>query len=376
MVDSMRQDFELARKRSDAGTAIVIPFPTPSLTSKGVSQVIAREFPLPILRGELKVVVDGLAIDSTTLVGISEEPEVNEFNRFLSTTLFMKPNAVVKMKQEEIDRIGPRKLGDFTPLVETWKAGEPVCVEVEVELGAKKVGHFRVSCKKVLNELKGRAQVCRGGLVISDYSDRYFAKRFNAIAYIAADDNLGMLLRSAEDPSHRKWVAADILTECPNAERVIRCISKACDDLVNTIESRIDEVDLGIFSDVLPAGEGPEATEPPPEGKSTPFVISMPTNGSAVIQASSKYDGPKDAKWRIDLVYDSVNGAGRARKSFRPGSFSLLNAIINTSGGDIVSKSDNSFTAIMRDAEKFRVEIVGIRFAGWADIRVHAEREA
>lgn len=373
IVDAVREDFQLTRKPEESGTSIIIPFPPSNLTAENIAQTIAKEFPIPILKGELRVHVEGTKLDHDTLIGLSSDEKVNEANRFIKSVLDHQPDLEVSVSAEQLaGRLRKELIGDDAArqqLVQDWQAEKVVGVALRIQFGpkAEQVGTLRVFAKRVPAALKGRILVARGGLVLSSYSDVVFSRRYNAMAVVSQDDALGKLLRSAEDASHRKWVAADILHECEHAEALIQFISHSADDLVNLIENLVDEIDYEIFADVLPSGGGP----PPP--RPDPFVITMPDPNRALIRTSSDYDAKPKQRWMIELVYDSVNGPARARKSFRPGTFDLRTVKTHITKGSLIDTRENILTVQVDDAADFELEVGPCSFATWADIRMRTQ---
>jgi hypothetical protein len=71
-----------------------------------------------------------------------------------------------------------------------------------------------------------------------------------------------------------------------------------------------------------------------------------------------------------------VHGSGRARKGYRRGTYDLRDVSVELDGGRIDARGDCHVDVRVDDTDGFRMKLGPCGFAGWADLRVHAARQA
>jgi hypothetical protein len=371
-VDQVRRDFRLERLSVEAGTSIIIPFPVNSLTAESLTNSIVRDFPMPILAGMLKVEIDRTLIDSKSIVGLSESPEVNEHNKFLKDALKAQPDAKVQVDIERLKKPFDEDLFDkavLADLAREFNDNAPVCVEAQIRFGprANQFGAVKIVVQKTTRGVKGRWLVARSGLVLSKYSDR-FTSNSNAMVLVQIDE-LGTLLREVENPAHTEWVPGDIQAhKCACADELIRFVTTAHKALTRILTNLDTEDDSSIFSDLVPKGRRPSKPS-----KKSPFVFELRDNGqSLLMHPAPPYDAEPGTVWRLAVVYDSVQGSGRARKGYRPGTFDLETAPLNLRGGEVRKRGACHLDVVVSEPDRFELQMGPCGFADWADIRIAA----
>ena len=75
--------------------------------------------------------------------------------------------------------------------------------------------------------------------------------------------------------------------------------------------------------------------------------------------------------WRLLAVYDSSRGSGRARKSFRRGTFDLRQVPTKVEGGIVMESGECHVDVQLEDKDAFRLSLGPCDFAGWADLLFH-----
>lgn len=377
-VEQMRRDFQLKRNPKEPGCSLVIPFPKKNFTEDGLVKAIVREFSMPILTGRLTVEVGEVRIGADNLAEISDDARVNLHNAFLARALKAQPVIRIDVAMKRLAKPFAEDLfedGDVDRLAGAYHDGVLACVDARLQFGprAEQVGIIRIAAESVPDGCKGRNLVSRSDLVLSDYSDATFSRRNNALVRVS-EDELGSLLRGIENPAHTEWLAGDAEEHaCPCAEDLIRFIRYAHVELVRMLVNRDTDDDVTIFSDLVPKGGRREPPEPT-EHRDPPFEVMMDVKADVMtIEVADVYDAAPGTIWSFSLVYDSIQGLGRARKAFRPGTFDLSRAPISILGGEVMARDACTIDVSITSADSFRMAIGPCGFDGWADIRFRAD---
>lgn len=372
------RDFRLARRPDQPGCSVIIPFPRSNFTTEELINSIVRDFPMPILSGDLMVEVDGKPISAANVASLSDKREINSHNAFLSEALQAHADVTVAVSVERLkDGYLATDLfsaADLKNLASNYRDRSLVCVKVDIRFGSRQEQHGSVliAVRKTADGHKGRHLVARSGLVLSEYSKGGFNKASNAIVRVLPDE-LGSLLRSAENPAHSEWLPGDIdMHRCACAAELILFIRTAHAALDRMLTNLDTEDDLNIFRDLLPAG-GRKSNEP----KDSPFDIELESDGQTfVLNPAEHYDADPGTRWRLSLIYDSIFGSGRARKGYRPGTFDLQSVAVDVKGGKVIKKGACHLDITVNDPQRFRMKFGPCGFAGWADVRFHADRHS
>lgn len=374
-VEQARIDFRLTRTPDQPGCSVIIPFPKLNFDDDGLVNSVVRDFSMPILSRALEVEIDGTVIDADNIASLSDKTEVNQHNAFLSNAIHSRPDVIVSVDSDRLRWPFSEDLfdeSDLSELAQTFKDHGLVCVQADIRFGPRsdQAGSILVSAQKTDGGKRGRHIVSRSGLVLSNYSDRNFQKASNAMVLVQPDP-LGSLLRSSENPAHSEWLAGDIdLHRCACPNELIQFIKHSHNALDRILSNLDTEDDLNIFNDLLPAGP----RRPPTEPRKSPFDVALAPDGqSFLLRPSEAYDVEPDTNWRVSLIYDSVYGSGRARKGYRPGSFDLQHVPMSIEGGSLIESGECHFDVSVADPENFKMTFGPCGFAGWADIRFHAE---
>jgi hypothetical protein len=385
VAEQARTDFQLTREADQTGCSVIVPFPRASLDPEKLLDVVAAEFALPILAGDLVVEVQRQTVDADSVLELSSDDDVNEANCFLGQVLDADTQTNVSLP---VDRLGgPLVASDFDPAAlkaagKRFQDGDLVCVSIQVGFGVGDDAHGKliVAARKTSDGVKGRALVARKGLVLTGLSDRRYGRPQNACVLMKSDeqgdmDALATLLRKAETPNHDDWIAGEISEDdCVDPKALIERVKTAHKDLVQILTNLDTEEDPSIFSDLLPAGGG---RPPPPdiESEPSPFSIAMVGNDIKITVASdidgSDLELVEGSQWQVLVVLDSVQGSSRARRGFQPGSFDLAEAALKVSGGSAAVESPCSLGITVGDPDDFELHLQGCVFPLWADIRVH-----
>jgi hypothetical protein len=375
IVDQARIDFRLTRTPDQPGCSIIIPFPKENFTKHNLVNSIVRDFSMPILAGKLEVEVGGVVINAGNIAELSDEEVVNEHNAFLSEAIQSQPHATAAvapdrmMRQFSEDLLGGT---DLKQLARCYNDNGLVCVQADIQFGTRydQAGSILICVRKTERGRKGRHIVARSGLVLSDYSDRNFTRTSNAVVIVQAD-HLGSLLRSIENPAHTEWLAGDVDShKCTHPTELIQFIKSTHKALEGILANLDTEDDLNIFSDLAPAGR---RIQPGKSGK-PPFDIQIEDdNQTFSLSTPDEYDVEPGTGWRLSLIHDSVYGSGRARKGYRPGSFDLHDIPMQIEGGVVTGRGACHFDITISVPDAFRMTFGPCGFAGWADVRFHAE---
>ncbi len=373
--EEARVDFRLERAPDEPGCSIIIPFPKSNFTEKALVNSIVRDFSMPILAGKLNVEVNDVEIKASNIASLSDKPEVNEHNSFLSEAIHAKPDTSVRVSEKRLSMPFADDLfsgADLRQLAQSFNDHALVCVRADIQFGprADQSGTIIICTQKTEGGKKGRHLVARTGLVLSDYTDRNFQKASNA-SLVVLPDNLGGLLRAIENPAHSEWLPGDADPHrCACSKELVQFIIHAHTALERLLANLDTEDDLNIFRDLLPSGP----RRPPERAKESPFNVNLADDGQTFeLRPADVYNAASGTKWRFALIYDSVYGSGRARKGYRPGTFDLHTVPVDIAGGKVLDRGECHFDVSVVNPAKFRVSVGPCGFAGWADVRFHAE---
>ena len=380
VADQARKDFRLVRKSGDPGCSIIIPFPKASISPESLRDTIVAEFALSILAGELEVELQEEMIDSESILELSSNDNVNTTNRFLMEARVARPDCQLRITPDQLGR--ELRAADIdgevlTHLAERFQSEDLVCVEVEVCFNDSDEGRgvLTVAACKVPVGRKGRGIVARQGLAIRKYCGISYSDPQNSCVLIKDADRLSTLLKRSEPASHEMFVAGEIQPEeCEDPKGLIERVTTLHKDLVSILAGLDSEEDDSIFSDLLSSGGGQEDDDDDDhESKADPFSMAM-IDGDQVfkITPSAAYEAPPGAAWEVLVVLDSIQGAGRARRSFQAGSFDLRNAGIRASGGQAAATAACQLRVTIEDAQGFELEVGPCGFPEWADVRIQA----
>lgn len=375
LVEQMRVDFRLLRKPEEPGCSIVIPFPKKNFTNDKLINSIVRDFPMPVLSRMLEVEVGDLLIDSNTIAALSDNVEVNQHTCFLRDALSTNPAVIADVDYERLQKPFAEDLIDemtLKNLAITYNDNGLVCIRVNLRFGDRgdQVGSIIVAVQQSGEGQKGRQLVARTGLVLSDYSDKNFISRSNA-AVMVQPDSLGSLLRSVENPAHSEWLAGDIDPHrCQIPDELIRFVKNAHKDLARILTNLDTQDDFSIFRDLVPAGR-----RKPGPAEEPPFEMGLDETGQIiVVRPAEKYGSKAGTVWRLTIVYDSIQGSGRARKGYRPGTYNLEKVSVDITGGKLVKRGACHLDTKVATPKSFSLQIGPCGFAQWADVRIHAQR--
>jgi hypothetical protein len=228
LLERFRRDFQLTRPLSGdlsarTGTSVVVPWCEQEVDADAIVRAVAESNFLPIVTGVIEVsvgedpdpsndVVLNAETIEDTVKGLGDEEllasvrlarwirERGESERVAAT--HEPPQHSVKWEQyslpdEERDRLRRR-----------FDEGRPVSVRVPVPMRPKgkeptRTSHLEVALQRTPQGSTVRPVFVRGSVVVPDPKIRRVP---GALAIIRAEnDELGNLLRAAEDPGHKEW---------------------------------------------------------------------------------------------------------------------------------------------------------------------------
>lgn len=292
------------RRADEPGLSLAIPFPHPDLERKRMVAAAIRHYFIPILRGQLVIEFDDLALNSDSLRECAHEylppgaiHDVDDLFAFVqeadaATSFFnlgarwyrdgleraIQPEALEEVRQ---CFAGGRLVGVRFPMDIVRKDGTSVSTEV------------RGFLKKPVDLSQGQDYYVRSGITVPQESK--FGHR-NALGLLLADDAaISEFLGDAENPAHTLWIgnAEKVQKNYRGAhERVTaikKCLQNLHDVLAQAVEEKAEEALLDFFW-TPGMGTGPRkdkgketfppTTPPPPETQ--PFRISGASGGFTV----------------------------------------------------------------------------------------------
>lgn len=385
VVTQAAEDFQIDRNTdSECGTSIIIPFPRKNINIQTLTKAIAGHFAYPVLSGLLQVELhDETSGGSPLLVrfrrdlpDLIEAPEsilsripeqILQRNRFLVACCeALTSNYSLNIPLSHLGTYDALEKSLFTSeehikeLQEKYDVGQLIRIDLAIEYQGDQHGQVKVFMRKNgETDPNGKVTVARGGLEITDYSDSRFSNSYNALVQVQPD-GLGTLLRKSETPSHDRWVARDIESECPEAENLIRLITRSAAKLRDLFNAVVSEEDRSAFSDLLPGGTKTTLHE-------SPFHIYLIDDGAvAKVKKRGGYAKPLKGNWKLELIYDA-NGMGR-KAAHRPGSIVLPKDMITTKNCELLACDGNKLEIEIQNDTDFEWRIPANDFPTWADL--------
>jgi len=380
-VDRVRKDFNLIRKADQTGLSIIIPFPRPNLNETNFVNAIAKSFPIPILDERLTVRVNEKQLDQNTIITASEDEQVSVRNQFLADAKRHETKTLIDVAVAELEHpLGRDSFPDEDTLPELagrFAEGELVGIRVMVRFGEKpsQQGEFRVYAKRTPTDCKGNATVARDGYEITEHSDSRFSNQWSAYVDVGTDA-LGELLKASEDPSHTRWIAADITDRCPVAAQLIQFVAKSHHHFVTLLRNHGQEADTQTWADLFPAAGNdgnPPPPPPPPPAQPRPFILKMTDSQTALITPTDDLKATDiESPWNIEVLFDTVRG--NRQHAYRPGSISFENVSVEVKGGKLTKAEQNRLIVQITNHVTFTCTVGPCEFPDWADVHLQAKR--
>lgn len=335
-------DFRITRT-NQPGTSIVVPWCDASLTRQTIAEAVIESNFIPIITGAIEVEItsgsgeDDLTLNAETIEDVLNRLDLEHVDNLLAgvrlarwagiegqvervAALHAQTSPSVKWEQYSLPDSDQQKLRN------RFDAGKPIAIRVPVPMHKKgrqtpRTSHLDVFMQRMESGSTVRPVFVRGGVVVPDHK----IKRVNgAVAIIrASDDELGNLLRSAEDPGHKEWSTetnnfAEVKETFKYAKSYLIIAREAAFRASRLLQDLTAEEDFDLLSDVFslpreaeeqdrPGGGGGKSRKKKPPVvivERSPQIISVARSpgGFTVTPASS--DAPTPARIRIRAAYD------------------------------------------------------------------------
>lgn len=318
------------RRKAEPGLSLAIPFPHPDLERERTIAAAIRHYFIPILRGQLVIEFDDLALNSESLRECAHQylppgaiHDVDELFAFVqeadaATSLFslgarwyrdgveqaIQPEALEEMRQ---CFAGGSLVGVQFPMDIVRKDGTPISTEA------------RGFLKKPVDLSRGQDHYVRSGITVPQESK--FGHR-NALGLLLADDAaISEFLGDAENPAHTLWIgnAEKVQKNYRGAqERVTaikKCLQNLHDVLAQAVEEKAEEALLDFFwtpgMGTGPRGNKGRETFPPPKppaAATQPLQISAGPGGFTVRPGAGLTADMLPIEAAISAAYDVDGG--------------------------------------------------------------------
>jgi len=336
-------DFHITRT-NEAGTSIVVPWCDATLTRRAVAEAVIESNFIPIITGAIEVTIgsgsgaDDLTLSAETIEDVLNRLELENVDDLLAgvrlaqwartegqiervAAVHNQTSPSVKWEQYSLAE------GDREKLRNRFDAGKPIAIRVPVPMmrydrDTPRTSHLDVFVHRMETGSTVRPVFVRGSVVVPDHKIKRVT---GAVAIIrASDDELGNLLRSAEDPGHKEWSTetnnfAEVKETFKYAKSYLVLAREAAFRAARLLQDVEAEEDFDLLSDVFslpkesedpdrPGGGGgkrrkkkkkPVITVPRP-----PQIISVTRVAGGFTVAPASSDAPTPAKIRIKAAYD------------------------------------------------------------------------
>lgn len=397
LLHRFRDAFPLARKPSEPGLSVVVPWPKSEPDIGKLRYSILNEWAVPILRGRLVFEIQGEVIDAGMANALLPQVFGERAARFVEAIASEKvplitlpelrayPEAVLNE-----DRIDPT---DLEALRARYDQGEIVSVRIPIVLlrnkgenadsGQVTIHLARTAEAETPQELRLRDDITVPGGV------RFAADGVHNA--LVAEGTAAEFLADAEPPAHDTWTVTTRLKEQWRYGRktliLIRtCPAKLYSLLVAGAERDLPNELLQYFWFEDPAGSGTGRMQAKPKPKRTPdtpsdfppprprqLTIDQENGGFTVRAGPGLTTDHLPCSIRISMAYDLEDGD--ALRSWSPYDFNLGdpegNLDIEQDGASILDLRGNQLLIEARDQD-FRVSVHG--FDPNRDLEVRANR--
>lgn len=381
VIEAFASDFNVNRN-GESGTSIVVPWCDKSLTREAVAEAVIESNFIPIISGTIEVTVasaarDDLVLNAETIEDVLTDLAPENMGELLAGVRL----AQWARKDGEAERVSavheptPHSIKwdqyslaekDQERLRARFDAGQPIAIRVPVPMRKKgdpspRISYLDVFMQRTGDDVTVRPVFVRGSVVVPDHKIRRVS---GAVAIMrASGDELGNLLRAAEDPGHKEWSTetnhfAEIKETYKYAKSYLTLAREAAvrgSRLLQDIEA---EEDFDLLSDVfslpketddptLPSGGGegrkrkkktsPVITVDPP-----PRIIKLTRTVGGFTVAPAGDDSPAPRLVRIRAAYDVR--AKNPFKQWEPADFEFGKApvTIEEQTGVIISLCEGS----------------------------------
>lgn len=368
---------------SRAGTSIVVPWCDPEFTRETLAQAVIESCFLPIINGDIVVTIGTSPLRTDDLLlnaGSIEEAAVNLIDAERRPSLLASIRLAAWAREKaEAARVAalhePVKASvkwDLYSLPEAdrdrlrgrFEAGEPIAIRVPVPLRKKKdkserTSHLDVFLQRTVDGSTVRPVFVRGSVVVPDHQIK---KVPGAVAIIrSARDELGSLLRAAEDPGHKEWSTetenfAEFKESYLYAKSYLTFAREAALRTFRLLQDLEAEEDFDLLGDVFSLLKPPDDEGVKPGGggkrrkrKKPVVVIERPPQmvevtriegGFTVGRASA--ESPTPARIRVSAAYDVRKGNPFQRWDPADFSFDKKPLTIEHDDGLVLDKTDGN----------------------------------
>lgn len=343
VIQAFASNFHITRS-DESGTSVVVPWCDEMLTRRTVAQAVIESNFIPIIKGAIEVEIasgsgaDDLNITAATIEDVLSRLELENADDLVAGVRL----AQWARAEGQIERVAANHNltkhsvkweqyslaeSDQEKLRNRFDAGRPIAIRVPVPMkrfdrDTHRTSHLDIFVQRMESGSTVRPVFLRGSVVVPDHKIKRVT---GAVAIIRAfDDELGNLLRKAEDPGHKEWSTetnnfAEVKESFKYAPSYLVLAREAAFRAVRLLQDVEAEEDFDLLSDVFSL---PKETEDPnrPGGgggkkrkrKKKPVVVvdrppqiirvARSAGGFTVAPASA--ETPTPARIRIRAAYD------------------------------------------------------------------------
>lgn len=348
-IDQFVSDWGLTRT-TEPGLSVVVPYVTDALRAESILRLVAINFFVPILKGDLIVDIAGPGLPggkSEVRVDASSIDSVCSLLEWRGRVTYKQscppPLSLVRSSLAADEKIVPTRLlgtsgipaiddESFAPddkdkLRRMFKDGELVAIRVRIALPLKAGGHDEGEMLVYLERQSGterfESYYVREGMTITRLNSKRSLRGIKAWAMVEPGP-LASLLGDTEGPSHISWDTSN--DERPNRKWKtwkgrVKFASKVIDALAEYLTPATEEADFDLLSDFFSienVSSPKPGRRPNEKGKSdrpitppapTPrWYRSAPKPSGFRVTSSSALPVPENAVLRISVAYDMAGG--------------------------------------------------------------------
>ena len=419
LLKELRKDFRLARKRSDTGLSIIIPYIQDEVTSEKLAEHVIREYFWPILKNQLCVEVvqdestktinaESIYHNLSDLLTLEAAQRIMPFISLAVRTLPSNNCPVIelnlptspsqpKWNKQYLDK-------EIATIILKTVANEGACVcircPLHVQLNDQKntlTSYFDIFLTKDISDTSRKPLFVREGITIPE--DRVHSVRGYISIVSIEQGSLATLLGDSENPAHTEWEknAPKFKGKYRWGPTTIDFVRLSVSKLLKLLSQGDEELDTSVLSDIFYL-ETPENDEdvptarkrrkqqkpdpedepvnpiPPPKPKT--YRLSKTDDGFVI-------KGPKtplnrSRLYKVRVAYDLVGSSKeKALKRHHKNDFDFCNGThVNkpTTESLKILKTDKNTIVFLASNNDFKLEVTG--FDQHRDIIVDVKSEA
>ena len=220
LIEAIKLELGLQRKNRP-GTSFIVPMPV-GMSLPDLKKAVVNEFFFPIRRGRLKVYINDIALDKTSIATAANELATDsryprDYRNFLEQSIVghidAQPIATAKTNWAQSNKLSANNFDStqYSLLKVAFEKSEIVSVDFPVQIrkkgGAPVFGQLRVILRQYLDGEQSHELFIRQDLGIDGEKRLKSSRRIQPVLSLTFidDHELSAFLTTAEEPTHRTW---------------------------------------------------------------------------------------------------------------------------------------------------------------------------